>query len=197
MHLGIVIPLVVLPIVLVVAFLWYRRSIASMRPSEAKPVSGLRLTSEALHRLPSPPWRVVHEVDDALGTVDHVVVGATGVIAITTVVVDRPRPTDATDRLDEARRLSAAAIARAPVDDLADRVGERCRLSATVYWGTPDPGRPSFDAAGPTEHLVEGQRIDDWLDGLVAASPVTLDQPQVDAAWRSITMGIGRPDPLI
>lgn len=197
MHLGIVIPLVVLPVVLVVAYLWYRRSIAAMKPSEAKPVSGLRLTAEAVHRLPSPPWRVVHEIGDALGTVDHVVVGAPGVIAITTVVGDRPRPTDATDRLDEARRLSAAAIARAPVDDLATQVGQRCRLSATVYWGTPDSARPSFDAAFPTVHLVEGQRIGDWLDGLVASSPDTLDQPGVDAAWRSITMGIGRPDPLI
>lgn len=197
MHLGIIIPLVVLPIVLVGAYAWYRRSIAAMKPNVAKPVSGLRLTAEALHRLPSPPWRVVHEIGGTLGDVDHVIVGAPGVIAITTVVGDRPVPAAPTDRLDDARRLGAAAIARAPVDDLARQVGQQCNLSATVHWGSPDPARPSFDVTAATVHLVEGQRIADWLDRLVDATPDTLDQPQIDAAWRSITMGIGRPDPLI
>ena len=48
--LGIVIPLVVLPRVLIGAYVWYRRSMTALEPDEAKPVSGVRLTAEALQQ---------------------------------------------------------------------------------------------------------------------------------------------------
>ncbi len=56
MDLGIVIPLVVLPFVVVGAFVWYRRSVAGLAPDDDRAISGVRLTAEALHRFPSPPW---------------------------------------------------------------------------------------------------------------------------------------------
>ena len=86
---GIILPLVVLALILIGVFVWYRRSIAEMKPSEARPISGLRLTAEALHRVPSPPWRVAYEVAIALGDVDHVIVGPPGVIVIRTVIADQ------------------------------------------------------------------------------------------------------------
>ena len=89
MSFGIVVPLILLPIVIVAVFAWYRRSMAGIAAVDTRPVSGLRLTAEALHRAPTP-WRIVFEVGGALGEVDHVVVGPAGVAAITTIVADRP-----------------------------------------------------------------------------------------------------------
>ncbi|HSP26982.1 MAG TPA: hypothetical protein VLN74_00445 [Ilumatobacteraceae bacterium] len=199
MNLGIIVPLVVLPIALVGAYLWYRRSLADMRPAEAKPVSGLRLTSEALHRVPSPPWRVVYEIGGALGGVDHVVVGPPGVTAITTVVADRPDPEQLRSARGDAQLVGDAAIARGPLDELLRPIGSSCDRSARVYWGVPDPGRPPADDLVHASQLVEGQRLAEWLATIgqvERAEQTTLDQAGIDLVWRTITIGIGRPDPL-
>jgi hypothetical protein len=190
---GIVIPLVVLPIILVATFIWYRRSVAAIAPSETKPVSGRRLTSEALHRLPAPPWRVVYEISGALGDVDHVVIGPPGVLAITTVVADRPEPARLRSDRGEAPLVSDAAIQRGLLDELLRPIGASCRISATVYWGAPNPSRPAAEDVVHGAQLVEGQRIDEWITTFEGAS---LDAGQVDAIWRQIVMGIGRPNPL-
>ncbi len=195
MRLGIVVPLVVLPILIVVGFLWYRRSMADLRPTEAAPVSGVRLTAEALHRAPSPPWRVVYETG-ALGGVDHVVIGPAGVVAITTVVADRPEPIEQ-DARDAARLLGEAAMTRLPVTELLRSVGAGCDRSATVYWGTPDLRRPAAVESAPGNDLVEGQRLHDWLAALVGQTDSPLDQVRIDTIWRTIVVGIGRPDPGI
>ena len=134
---GIIIPLIVLPIVIVGVFIWYRRSIADMAPSETKPVSGQRLTAEALHRVPSPPWRVVYEIGGALGEVDHVVIGPPGVIAVTTVLADRPEPAALISERGEPMLLSEAAVSRGPLDELLRAVDASCEESARVFWGTP------------------------------------------------------------
>jgi hypothetical protein len=191
--LGIVIPLIVLPLVIVAVFVWYRRSIDRMRVDDVKPVSGVRLTAEALHRLESPPWRVVYEIGGALGGVDHVVIGPPGVVAITTVVADRPDPARLTSTTGEAQLVAEAAVARGPVDELARPAGTGCQLSARVFWGAPDPARPASDEIVHGNQLVEGQRIDQWLGAL---GDDALTPAQVDLAWRAIVMGIGRPDPL-
>jgi hypothetical protein len=193
---GIVVPLIVLPILLVGAYVWYRRSIADMRPDEARPVSGLRLTAEALHRAPAPPWRVVHEIGGALGDLDHVIVGPSGVVAITTVVADRPDPAQLRDTSSDAVLVGQAAIARGPLDELLRATSASCDRWARVYWGTPDPGRPAADDLVHGSVLVEGQRIDEWLATMVADATAPLDAARIDAIWRTVVVGIGRPDPL-
>jgi hypothetical protein len=194
--LGIVIPLIVLPIALVGVFVWYRRSIAGMRADQAKPVSGLRLTAEALHRAPSPPWRVVYEVGGALGDVDHVLVGPPGVTAIITVVGDRPRPERLREARGEAQLVSDAAISRGPLDELLRSVDCSCDRSARVFWGTPDPKRPPADELVHGSMLIEGQRLGAWMTVAAGQAPDALDQDRIDMVWRTISVGIGRPDPL-
>jgi hypothetical protein len=194
--LGIIVPLIVLPILIVGAYVWYRRSIADMRPDEPRPVSGLRLTAEALHRVPTPPWRVVHEIGGALGDVDHVIVGPAGVTAITTVVADRPDPDQLRDARSEAILLSEAAIARGPLDELLRAAGTSCQQWARIYWGTPAAARSPADDLVHASVLVEGQRVGDWLAELATQASTPLDQARVDAIWRTVVTGIGRPDPL-
>lgn len=196
MSVGIIVPLIVIPILLVGAYVWYRRSIADMRPDEAKPISGVRLTAEALHRAPAPPWRVVYEVGGALGDVDHVIVGPPGVVAITTVVADRPDPARLRSSSSDAILVSEAAIARGPLDELLRAAGASCDRWARVHWGTPDPGRPAADDLVHGSILVEGQRIDEWLAAMVADAAAPLDAARIDAIWRTVVIGIGRPDPL-
>ncbi len=194
MDLGIVIPLIVLPVVVIVAFVWYRRSIAGLAPDDDRTISGVRLTAEALYRLDSPPWRVVYETGSSLGGVDHVLIGPPGVIAITTVVSDRPTPEQLIAASSESRLISEAAIECATVDDLARTASAECRLAAHVFWGTPDPQRPAHDDVVRGRQVVEGQRIGEWAASLPAADG--FDQTRIDLAWRAVAMGIGRPDPL-
>lgn len=196
MDLGIVIPLVLLPIVIGGAFVWYRRSIAGLGTDDARPVSGVRLTAEALHRHDAAPWRIVYEIGGALGGVDHVVVGPPGIVAVTTVVADRPAPEDLIENLGETRLVSDAAIARGPVDEIARPSGVDCRLSARIHWGAPQPARPAFDELVHGSHLVEGQRLGEWLDALARSASDPLDAATVDRAWQTVVTGIGRPDPL-
>ena len=203
--LGIVIPLVVLPVLLIGAYVWYRRSLTSMRPDDVKPISGVRLTAEALHRLESPPWRVVYEIGGALGGVDHVVIGPPGIIAITTVMADRPDAVRLAESVGTAQLMAEAAVERGPVDELARPSGTSCRLAARVFWGAPDPDRPAFVDVAHGLHSVEGQRVAEWLDQLTAtpagdADRAALGGPlgrsQIDLSWQAIVMGIGRPNPL-
>jgi hypothetical protein len=193
---GIIVPLIILPILLVGGYVWYRRSIADMRPDDAKPVSGVRLTAEALHRAPAPPWRVVYEIGGALGDVDHVIVGPPGVVAITTIVADRPDPAELREARSDAILVSEAAIARGPLDELLRAAAASCDRWARVHWGAPDPGRPAADDLVHGSVLVEGQRIDEWLAEMVAGAVTPLDAARIDAIWRTVVIGIGRPDPL-
>lgn len=196
MDLAFFIPVVVLAVVLIAGWLWYRRSLAALRPDDAKPVSGVRLTAEALHRLDQAPWRVVYEIGGALGGVDHVLVGPPGLVAISTVAADRPRPQTLLDAVGEARLVGDAAIARGPVDEVARPSAVPCRLWARVFWGAPDAHRPPHEAVGHGFHVVEGQRLGDWLSALVADAADPLDAHRVDLAWQAVVIGIGRPDPL-
>lgn len=196
MDLGIVIPLVVLPLLVVGGFLWYRRSIEQLTPDETRPVSGVRLTAEALHRDAEPPWRVVHEIGSALGGVDHVVIGPAGIVAVATVAADRPTRDDLIRNTSEAQLVSEAAVHRGPVDEVARPSGVPCRVWARVFWGVPDPSRPPYEELAHGSQLVEGQRLREWLDALTANADDPLDVAAIDRAWQAVVRGIGRPDPL-
>lgn len=191
MSLSILIPLILIAALLGGAFAAYRRYIASMQvDSGARQVNGARLTSERLQQLPSPPWRFVLEIsDDRLGGVDHVIIGPSGVIAVSTLMVDRPAGAGTPD----PQQLAMAAILRAPVDELAASVGLSCKTLAKVYWGAQQPGRPAALDTGLATVAVEGQRLNDWL---LTLPPGPLMPAQIDLAWQAILTGIGRPDPL-
>ncbi len=191
MSLSIVIPLVVVAVVVVGGFAWYQRKMRELSPESGdRDMSALRLTGERLRTLEPPTWRVVYEIrGDTLGDVDHVVVGPPGVIAIVTLMMDRP----VAETSDEPARIADAAVTRGAVDELAQRVGLDCELLAKVYWGAP---QPDLEAAHEITHgavAVEGQRLDEWLTSLPGHR---LTPGQVDLAWQAIVTGIGRPDPL-
>lgn len=93
--------------------------------------------AERLRELSSPPWRVVFEIGPKLGAIDHVVIGPTDVIAMETLVLDRPDQAPAvTGAEPDPGVVAAAAIARDDVDDLTRTVGVPCQLLAKVYWGS-------------------------------------------------------------
>ena len=192
---GIVIPLVVLPAIAIGVLVWYRRKVASLQHDDAAPaMSGVRLTAETLHRLPAPAWRVVFETSGHLGDVDHVVIGPSGVIAITTTMSDRPDRPALLEAIGEPQLVAQAAIARGDVDDLAARAGARCDVWARVHWGAPDASRPPAEVVVTGSLLVEGQRLEDWVRS-TAADPPRLSPSEIVVVWRAIVTGIGRPDP--
>lgn len=177
------------------AYLWYRRKMADMVvDSTERALPGGRLTAERLADLKNPPWRLVFEVNgSALGSVDHVIVGPTGVIAVETLMVDRPTPSTRDTNPNHAEVVAQSAIARSEVDELTRRVGVPCDLLARVYWGTPTPDRPAAEPITDGAVAVEGQRLVEWL---MARPPGPLSTAQVDQVWQAILTGIGRPDPL-
>lgn len=191
MSFRIVLSLILLAAFVVGGFTVYRRYISSIQvDSDPRQVNGARLTSERLQQLPTPPWRFVLEIgEDRLGGIDHVIIGPSGVIAVSTLMVDRPANAGTPD----PQQLATAAMLRSPVDDLVSAVGLSCNTLAKVYWGTPQPERPGALDAGLKTVAVEGHRLKDWLQTL---PPGPLTPAQVDLAWRAVLTGIGRPDPL-
>lgn len=192
-NISVIIPLVISVAALVGFYLWYRRKIADLKPeTESRPLMGSRLTAERLRQLSSPPWRVVYEIGSGhFANIDHVVIGPTGVIAIETIMVDRP--TSFGTEISDAQRIATAAIERGDIDDLTRRVGATCNVVAKVYWGAPQPDQPAGVEVATGLIAVEGQRLAEWL---VALPPGPLAAPQVDQVWQTLLTGIGRPDPL-
>jgi hypothetical protein len=187
----IAISLIVLIVLIVGGYTMYRRYISSMQvDSDVRQVNGARLTSERLQQLPSPPWRLVLEIgEDRLGGVDQVIIGPSGVIAVTTLMFDRPANAGTPD----PQQMASAAMMRSPVDELAARAGLSCNTLAKIYWGAPQPERPAVLDSGLSTVAVEGQRLTEWLHTL---PPGPLTPAQIDLAWQAILTGIGRPDPL-
>src|SRR5688500_11721856 len=87
---GIIVPLAVLavaiPVVLGVTRRRFKLVAAGIGPDLRQGSDpSVRLTSNALRALSTPPWRVVHEIGvQRLGGIDHVVIGPPGVLPITT-----------------------------------------------------------------------------------------------------------------
>ena len=60
---GIIVPIVAVVVIVVAGFVLFKRYLNSIKPDADSAIpSGSRLTAAALHRLPTPPWRVVYEV---------------------------------------------------------------------------------------------------------------------------------------
>src|SRR5262245_22925549 len=118
---GIVIPVVVIAVVVPIVFMWARRTFKEAggeTADEVTPPSGL-LTSNALRRLPSPPWRVVHEIAaERLGGVEHVLIGPGGIFAVDTSMDPMPQPLDVAPDVHE---VANAAIKRGALDDALRR----------------------------------------------------------------------------
>lgn len=192
MKLNVIVPLLVATALLVLFYVWYRRKMAELKPdADSRSLPGARLTAERLRSLASPPWRVVFEIGERhLGPVDHVVIGPTGVIAIETLMLDRPEVTDAST---DAQLTATAAIERGDVDDITRAVGVPCDLLAKVYWGTAQPERPAAIQVTTGQVAVDGHRLIDWL---VALPPGPLSESKIDQVWQAVTTGVGRPDPL-
>ncbi|WP_420453143.1 nuclease-related domain-containing protein [Ilumatobacter sp.] len=187
----IIVPLVLIAIAMLAFWRWYGIKMRELRPDDStRTMPGNRLTSERLRQLSSPPWRVVPEITAHLGRIDHVVVGPTGVIAIETIVLDRPDVDPS--GVDDPERGAAAALARSDVDDVTSAHGVRCEALAKVYWGTPHPERPAGERVAPGQFAVEGQRLEQWLVGL---PPGPLTRERVDEVWSALLTAIGRPDP--
>lgn len=189
---GVIIPLAILTVALVGFYLWYRNKMSDMKPdTDARALPAARLTAERLRELSSPPWRVVYEIGERhLRAVDHVVIGPCGAIAIETLMLDRPL---AADETGGPQLVANAAIERADVDDLTSQVGVSCSLLAKVYWGTAQPDQPAAIEVAAGLVAIDGHRLVDWLVGL---PPGPLTPAQIDQVWQTVTIGIGRPDPL-
>jgi hypothetical protein len=194
--LGIIVPLLALPVALLLAYAWYRRRIAALHSeTQTRPITGSRLTSEALRRLPQPPWRIVIEIaPTSLEGVDHVAIGPGGVVSIFTVVADRPTIDVERDPFTIGPgSLASRSIARSVVGAAIDHVGVAALTPVTVYWGAPHPELPAARRRSDGAIDVEGQRLTEWL----TSGPTDVLSPaQVDACWQAIVTAIGRPDPL-
>ncbi len=188
---GIIVPLVAIPLIVIGAYVWYRRKMRALSlDDDTREVPGVRLTAETLRRLPYPPWRVVYEIRSSqLEGADHVVVGPCGVIALTTVVADRPAP----GRPRESAMVASSNLVRAAVDEHTEPAGVRCDRVVKVYWGTPQPETPAGQDGMNGTIDVEGQRLEAWLESLPTGA---VSPEQIEAAWRAVVSGIGRPDPL-
>lgn len=172
----------------------FRRRVATSATVASVAPSGRRLTSDALRRLDTPTWRVVHELpDDVLGGIDHVLIGPIGVVAIVTRLSPLPptvAPGDAHDRL-ATNDLAASAVARAELDDALATVGMRSEVLVDLHWGRNDRDE-AFVEIGRDHLAVDGRRIEEWLDVPEPRLTPTL----VDHAWSTIVTAVGRPDPL-
>lgn len=192
MILGFLIPVVLILAGMALVWRYYRKRMSDLTTgSPDRPLQGSRLTAERLRGLSNPPWRVVHYIGDQLGAIDHVVIGPGGVIAIQTILSDRPDLSGGSST--DPERIAAAAIARGAVDDITRPLGVPCNLEARVYWGVAQPDLPASLGITHGQVAVEGQRLEQWLIGL---PPGTLGSTHVDQLWQAVVMGIGRPDPL-
>jgi hypothetical protein len=189
---GIIIPIIAVALIVPAALVVFKRYLNSIKPDgDAGAPSGARLTAAALHRLPSPPWRVVYEItNDALGGIDHVLVGPAGIMAVTTSLAAMPAPS--TER-PSPQTVAKGAIARGDLDDLLRRCAMESSGHVTVHWGRGDDADAVVVEIAHGSIAVSGHRIDDWFESLATAG---LTPAQVDLAWQTVVTDIGRPDPL-
>jgi hypothetical protein len=137
-----------------------------------------------------PPWRIVYEVGrSALGRIDHVVIGPGGVYAIHSTLTPSAPP----DESSLARLTADRAMARAELDEILQRCAMSSTAHLTVYWsGEHAAGELAHEIAYAALE-VPGRRLGEWLATLAADR---LTPAEVDLAWQTVVIGIGRPDPL-
>jgi hypothetical protein len=194
---GIIIPVAVLavaiPVVLGVTRRRFKQVAAGIGPDLRQGSDpSVRLTSNALRALSTPPWRVVHEIGvQRLGGIDHVVIGPTGVLPITTTI--EPLPQAPADDAADPTAIAEAAVMRGDVDDALRRCAMSTDRLVVVHWGVNrQPDVISVDLL-PGVVAVDGRAVQAWLDELDGER---LSPAQVDLAWQTIVTAIGRPDPL-
>jgi hypothetical protein len=195
---GIIIPLVLLVIVVPVGFTAAKRYLkdgVGNRVDEPPVPPSVVLTSKALRELPTPPWRVVYEVaEDRLGGPGHVLIGPPGVFAVVTTM--EPMPV-ATNEPADPSAVAAAAIARGGLDDALRRCAMSSDRLIEIRWGAPSDDSPTHADIVPGVTAVDGRQISTWADEAVRATDgENLTSTQIDLAWQTVSMAIGRPDPL-
>lgn len=200
---GIIIPVAFVAVVVPVVFVLAKRHLKDGVASGAdEPVvaPGVRLTSNALRELPTPPWRIVYEIaEDKLGGPGHVLLGPPGVFAVVTSMDPMPAGPDPTP---DPHVVAAAAIARGGLDDALRRCAMTSDQLLTVHWGAAlADGAPVAVPTAPGALAVDGRSLRVWAEQALAEleddpgrSP--LPQARVDLAWQTVTTSIGRPDPL-
>lgn len=190
---GIIIPLVIVGVAVPVAFAWAKKTLkdgAGSPTDEPVVAPSARLTSNALRDLPSPPWRVVYEIaDDKLGGLGHVAIGPAGILAVETSMDPLPQAPLAQP---DAHAVATAAIARGILDDALRRAAMSSDLLVTVHWGAPVAGGPIAVETVPGAVAVDGRSLRTWAD----QQSGSMSQAQIDLAWQTVTIAIGRPDPL-
>jgi hypothetical protein len=187
---GIIVPIVAVLIVVPAGFVLFKRYMRGMQIDRDTEPSGARLTAAALHRLATPGLRVVYEVaPDALGGIDHVLLGPGGIFAISTSLAPMPEPPA---ERPSAAQMAKGAIARGGLDDVLRRCAMQSTAHVTIHWGRDDDGATVIEVAHG-DLAVSGPRIEQWLAALPGDR---LTPAQVDLAWQTVVTGIGRPDPL-
>jgi hypothetical protein len=193
---GILIPVLLVAVVVPVAFVWARRrlkepgSVAAELPS----APAIRLTSNALRTIESPPWRVVYEIgQDRMDGVEHVLIGPGGIFALVTSMDPMPHAVASPD----PHAVGAAAIKRGGLDDSLGRCAMTSDRLVTVHWGANESAAPLSIEVLPGVTAVDGHRLRDWADAAAAGRDgQSLSPAQIDLAWQTVVTAIGRPDPL-
>lgn len=203
---GIIIPVVLIGVVVPLAFTLAKRYLkdgAGSLTDEPIVAPSARLTSNALRELPSPSWRVAYEIaEEKLGGIGHVLVGPAGIFAVQTSMEPLPAPPPAASAdHPEPHAVAAAAIARGGLDDALRRCAMTSDRLLTVHWGAPIDGAPIAIDTVPGATAVQGRSVAEWavlVTAEVVADPARspLSPAQVDLAWQTVTIAIGRPDPL-
>jgi hypothetical protein len=193
---GIIIPVLVLSVVLPLALMLARRRFKAATAGGGASGPGIgtdpsvRLTSNALRAMTSPPWRVIHEIaPQRLGGIDHVVIGPAGVLPLVTSIDQLPRPPFEHD----PTAVAAAAVQRSELDDALRRCAMSSDRLVVVHWGA---GGDSDDVwCEPVRGVtaVDGRALLTWLEQL---DTTLLSPAQVDLAWATTLTAIGRPNPL-
>ena len=198
---GIIIPVVLIAIVVPIAFTLAKRYLKDGSAGgldEPIVAPSARLTSNALRELPTPMWRIVYEIaEEKLAGVGHVLIGPPGIFAVQTSMEPLPAPVDGPP---EAHAVAAAAIARGELDDALRRCAMTSDRLLTVHWGASAPSAPIAVETVPGAIAVDGRALARWAEQAVAdviESGQPLSQAQTDLAWQTVTIAIGRPDPLI
>ena len=193
---GIIIPIVLVAVVVPVGFVWARRRFkeTGAPTGELSSAPAARLTSNALRTLESPPWRVVYEIaPDRMDGVEHVLIGPGGIFAVATSM--DPMPPRVVE--PDPHAVAAAAIMRGGLDDALRRCAMTSDRLITIYWGANEAGSPISVDLLPGATAVDGRHLREWAATAAAGRDgPRLSPSQVDLAWQTVVIAIGRPDPI-
>lgn len=192
---SILIPIVLVVVVaaVVIAFAGRLRT-TSDRATETRLPSGTRLTTNALRQLPQPPWRIVPEIESAaLDGIDHVVIGSSGVYAITTCLLTSPVEANQLTGRSVRDQTVRATFVRSYIAALAGDTIANATTHVTAMWGSHATDIDHGTSPSEGTVMIDGARLVDWLQ---ASDDERLGGSSIDLAWSQICIGIGRPDPL-